>query len=29
LAAKYRQYRETPPPGAVVAVEVTRWRWWP
>jgi len=29
LAAKYRQYREVPPPGAVVAVEATRWQWWP
>jgi PPOX class probable F420-dependent enzyme len=29
LAAKYRQYRESVPPGSVVAVEITRWRWWP
>lgn len=29
LAGKYRQYRETPPPGPVIAVEVTGWRWWP
>jgi PPOX class probable F420-dependent enzyme len=28
LSAKYPQYRETPPPGATVAVEVTAWRWW-
>jgi PPOX class probable F420-dependent enzyme len=29
LAAKYQQYRETEPPGPVVAVEITGWRWWP
>jgi PPOX class probable F420-dependent enzyme len=29
LAAKYPQYRGTPPPGAVIAVEVTGWRAWP
>lgn len=29
LATKYRQYRETVPPGPVIAVEITRWRWWP
>ncbi|HEY7948377.1 MAG TPA: TIGR03668 family PPOX class F420-dependent oxidoreductase [Acidimicrobiales bacterium] len=29
LATKYRQYRETRPPGAVIAVAVTGWHWWP
>jgi PPOX class probable F420-dependent enzyme len=29
LAAKYEQYRETPPPGAVIAIDVTAWRRWP
>jgi PPOX class probable F420-dependent enzyme len=29
LAAKYPQYRRTPPPGPVVAIRVTRWRAWP
>jgi PPOX class probable F420-dependent enzyme len=29
LAAKYPQYVEQPPPGAVVALEVTEWRAWP
>lgn len=29
LAAKYRQYRIRRPPGAVLAVTVTRWRAWP
>ncbi len=29
LAGKYRQYRQTPPPGAVIAVAVSRWHWWP
>ena len=29
LAAKYRQYRESEPPGPVVAVDITGWRWWP
>jgi len=29
LAAKYRQYRESAPPGAVIGVEITRWRSWP
>ena len=28
LAAKYRQYRKDPPPGPVVAIEVTRLSWW-
>lgn len=29
LAAKYRQYRQQPPPGPVVALDVTTWRAWP
>jgi PPOX class probable F420-dependent enzyme len=29
LAAKYRQYRQTTPPGAVVVVDITTWRSWP
>jgi PPOX class probable F420-dependent enzyme len=29
LRAKYRQYRETTPPGAVVALDIARWRMWP
>lgn len=29
LAAKYPQYVRTPPPGDVVAIEVTAWRGWP
>jgi PPOX class probable F420-dependent enzyme len=29
LATKYRQYRESVPPGAVIAVEIIRWRSWP
>lgn len=28
LAAKYRQHREQPPPGPVLAVNVTRWSGW-
>ncbi|AXI80797.1 TIGR03668 family PPOX class F420-dependent oxidoreductase [Peterkaempfera bronchialis] len=28
LCAKYPQYRERPPAGAVIAVEVTRWLGW-
>jgi PPOX class probable F420-dependent enzyme len=28
LAAKYEQYRDTPPEGAVLAVRVARWRAW-
>lgn len=28
LAAKYEQYRDTPPEGPVIAVDVTRWRGW-
>jgi PPOX class probable F420-dependent enzyme len=29
LAAKYEQYARRRPPGAVVVVEVDRWRGWP
>ena len=29
LAGKYEQYRETPPPGGVVAIDIERWRMWP
>ena len=29
LAAKYRQYRETRPPGPVVALDIAQWRTWP
>ena len=29
LAAKYVQYLEVPPPGAVVALDVEAWRGWP
>ena len=29
LGSKYRQYRETVPPGPVIAVAVRGWRWWP
>jgi PPOX class probable F420-dependent enzyme len=29
LAAKYPQYVREPPPGAVIAIEVTGWRGWP
>ena len=29
LAEKYRQYAETPPPGAVIAIAVDGWRAWP
>ena len=29
LAAKYPQYARTPPPGAVIAIDVTSWRAWP
>jgi PPOX class probable F420-dependent enzyme len=28
LAARYVQYRETPPPGPVLAVDVERWSGW-
>ena len=29
LAVKYDQYRQTRPPGAVIAIEPTAWRAWP
>jgi len=29
LAGKYEQYRTTPPPGPVLAIEIERWRTWP
>jgi PPOX class probable F420-dependent enzyme len=29
LAAKYAQYRETTPPGPVVALDIAHWRMWP
>jgi PPOX class probable F420-dependent enzyme len=29
LSSKYVQYVEAPPPGAVVAIDVTDWRGWP
>jgi len=29
LADKYAQYRRDPPPGPVVAIDVTVWRAWP
>ncbi len=29
LAAKYRQYQETPPPGPFLAIDIERWRTWP
>ena len=28
LAAKYEQYRVSPPPGAVIEVQIERWRTW-
>jgi PPOX class probable F420-dependent enzyme len=28
LAAKYRQYREQPPPGPVLAIDLDGWRGW-
>lgn len=29
LRAKYDQYRENPPAGPVIWIDVTRWRFWP
>jgi len=29
LAGKYEQYAATPPPGPVIALDVTAWRSWP
>ena len=28
LAERYRQYAETPPPGPVIAIDVSRWSGW-
>lgn len=28
LASRYPQYRDTPPPGTVIAIEVSRWSGW-
>jgi PPOX class probable F420-dependent enzyme len=28
LVAKYRQYQDTPPPGPVIALTITRWASW-
>ena len=28
LAAKYEQYRRTPPPGPVLTIDAERWSWW-
>lgn len=28
LGAKYELYRQSPPPGDVLAVDIERWRWW-
>lgn len=29
LADKYEQYRDLPPPGAVIEITIERWRSWP
>jgi PPOX class probable F420-dependent enzyme len=29
LASKYEQYRDTSPPGPVLALDIERWRVWP
>jgi PPOX class probable F420-dependent enzyme len=29
LTTKFEQYRESPPPGAVVALDIESWRMWP
>ena len=29
LAVKYEQYRDTRPPGPVIAIDIDRWRGWP
>jgi PPOX class probable F420-dependent enzyme len=29
LELKYAQYRDTPPPGPVVALDIESWRMWP
>lgn len=28
LTRKYPQYLDQPPPGPVIALHITRWRWW-
>jgi PPOX class probable F420-dependent enzyme len=28
LTDKYQQYVSQPPPGPVIAIRLTRWRWW-
>jgi hypothetical protein len=28
LIEKYEQYRDRPPEGAVMAVDIERWTWW-
>ena len=28
LTRKYEQYLSQPPPGPVIAIALTRWRWW-
>jgi len=28
LTRKYAQYLSQPPPGPVIAIRLTRWRWW-
>jgi PPOX class probable F420-dependent enzyme len=29
LASKYEQYRQTPPPGPALAIDIECWRMWP
>jgi PPOX class probable F420-dependent enzyme len=29
FTTKYAQYRDTPPPGPVLALDIERWRMWP
>ena len=29
LQRKYPQYRDRPPPGPVITIEIERWRGWP
>lgn len=29
LVAKYAQYREEPPIGPAIILDIDRWRWWP
>jgi hypothetical protein len=28
LVAKYGQYRDRPPSGDVIAIDLVRWQWW-